>query len=469
MVEAGFGQADITPSIGPPLSGFIARENQPSTGIYSPLAVRALALRDANLLYLLLSYDLLGLGVDLENQIQERLGTELGPGFARERCVLTAVHNHSGPPTGILLGEKPSPPDYLERLVSQSVLAAKDALAAVRPSRLFMVERHIPSLTYNRRALLTDGRVSIAPRPDLPIVSRGPLDDRMTILLWRDLSGRNIAGLIHFACHGVAVLSQEIGADIPGELARKIGELIGAPCLFLQGAAGDVNPTTVTAGISDLQSWVEQTLSYLRNLQDGFRFVQDEPIRAITRSLYLNFAPLPSLEDAERNLDALLRIAAGDLNSIDLRDKILSFKNTMNLPSEVALDPAKALFTALTLAEHARLVLNLAQQGGPPPSQPLRVCVWRIGEFALTYLAGEIFASTGLKIRSLSRRLSILPVAYLSPLVGYLPDAEAIALGGYEITDAWRFYGKPAPFAANSETRILEGLNMLIQELEKIS
>ncbi len=466
MVEAGFGQADITPPIGTPLSGFIARENQPSTGIYSSLAVRALALRDANLIYLLLSYDLLGLGTDLEDRIQTRLETELGPAFARQRCVLVAVHNHSGPPTGVLLGEAAPHPDNLEQLVGQSVLATRAALAALRPARLYVTEFRLPGLTYNRRALLTDGRVSIAPLPDLPIVAREPLDDRMTILLWRDFSGQNLAGLIHYACHGVAVLSQAIGADIPGALAMRLSERIGAPCLFLQGAAGDVNPTTVTAGNSDLQSWVERALSHLKNLQDRFHPVQSVPIRTITRSPQLNFAPLPSPYDAKYNLEALLRIADGDLSSPDLQDVILSFKNTMNLSPRAAIDPLRARFTALTLAEHARLVLRAVQSEQPPPPQPLRICVWRTGEFAFAFLAGEVFTSTGLKIRSLSCQLSILPVSYLSPLVGYLPDSEAIALGGYEVNDAWRFYGQPAPFAANSETRILEELNGMIRELE---
>src|SRR5512147_2804337 len=105
MLEVGFGQADITPPVGVPLGGFIARENRPSSGIDTALFVRALALRQQEDHYLLLSYDLLGLDADLEAQILTRLESDLAPQFTRERCVLAAVHNHSGPATGILLGE----------------------------------------------------------------------------------------------------------------------------------------------------------------------------------------------------------------------------------------------------------------------------------------------------------------------------------------------------------------------------
>ena len=477
MLEAGFGQADITPPVGVPLSGFIARENRPSTGIDSALYVRALALRDGDCLYLLLSYDLLGLGMELEARIQAGLETALGAGFARQRCALTAVHSHSGPALGVLLGETPPHPDYLERLEAQSVLAAQEALRSLRPARLYAAERRLPGLTYNRRALLSDGRVSLAPQPDLPVVRRGPLDERMTILLWSDLSGRNLAGLVHYACHGVAVRSQAIGADIPGALAMRISQQLGAPCLFLQGSAGDVNPTAVTTGSAGLQTWIETALSHLQNLPDSFRPVQGEPVRAVARRLDLEFAGLPSPAEAQRSLEALLRIAAGDVTSPDLQATLLSFKNTMNAPPEVALDPRKARFTALALAEHARLVLAAAQpsqytapQSPAPQSlapQPLRICVWRMGEFALAFLAGEVFTATGLKIRALSRQLSILPVSYLSPLVGYLPDAEALTLGGYEVDDAWRFYGQPAQFAADSETRLLEELGAIFQELQR--
>ena len=94
---------------------------------------------------------------------------------------------------------------------------------------------------------------------------------------------------------------------------------------------------------------------------------------------------------------------------------------------------------------------------------PIRI--WRIGSIVLVFLAAEIFSSTGRKIRELSDKFSILPISYLASLVGYIPDQEALTIGGYEVDDAWRFYGHPAPFAPDSEPRIVEVITKLISEL----
>ncbi len=463
LTEVGYGQADITPPVGTPLSGFVSRENRPSTGIDSQLYVHALALRSAGHLLFLLSYELLGLGPELQGRIETSLKAEIGGDFDAERCLLVSVHNHSGPSTGMLLGDAVPAEEYLERLVSQSVFAASLALNSLCPAHLYVTERNLPGLTYNRRAILPDGRVSIAPFPDLPVVQRGPLDDRLTLLVWRDLNGRDLVGLIHYACHGVAVLAQTINGDIPGELTAKIGEQLGAPCLFLQGAAGDVNPTTVTAGWVDLQAWLKKALTRLSNLDAGLRPVQDLPVKTVNHSLLLEYATLPARAEAQRNLDDLLQIAEGDSTSSSLQVAIQSFRNTLNLTSDAVLDPAKTRFVAMVLVEHARRVLAAVQEGKPLAPQPMHICSWQVGEYVLVFMAAEIFTSTGIKIRSLDPGRSILPISCLAPLVGYLPDREALALGGYEVNDAWRFYGQLSPFSSNSEERLVDEIAGIIQ------
>ena len=340
------------------MSGFIARENKPSVGIDTPLYVRALALKDQGQIYLLLSYDLLGIDANLEEKILADFEQELGERFSRERCVLIAAHNHSGPPVGLLFGEAVPNPHYLDRLVTQSLSAAREAITALQPAKLFTTERHLPGLTYNRRALLTDGRVSIAPIPDLPVIRRGSLDDRLTILLFRDLQGCNLAALAHYACHGVAVLSQNIGGDIPGALAAEIGSQLEVPCLFLQNAAGDVNPTTVTANRIDLQHWIESALTYLINLNTSMCEVSENPFETASTTLALEYAPLPPLTNIERQVENLTRIAEGDTYSSEVQDTLRAFRNTMNLPPGAPIDPNKTQFVARTLSKHAERVLE---------------------------------------------------------------------------------------------------------------
>jgi hypothetical protein len=244
--------------------------------------------------------------------------------------------------------------------------------------------------------------------------------------------------------------------------------LLGAPCLFLQSAAADVNPTTVTARQVDLQAWADQAMEHLKGLEDLVQPFRETPFRALTGILQLAYQPLPDSEVAERYVWDLERIAGGDVASPDLQETIRTFKNTMNLRPEEPLEPAKARFTAQALAEAGRKTLAAIQTGAPPSPQPLHLTGWRLGDFLLVFMAAEIFSATGQQIRQMSTRLSVLPVSCMAPLVGYLPDPPSISLGGYEVSDAWRFYGHPAPFAPDSEPRLLQQVAGLVQKLQSM-
>jgi neutral ceramidase len=458
LVKVGVGVADITPAVGTPLSGFIARENQPSTHIDCPLYVRVLAVQQGAGIHFLLNYDLLGLGSSSAEHIISALEQEIGPGH----FLMTATHTHSGPVMGLLVGETPPAQEYLDLLAQSSVSAARTALGSLQPAHLLWAEVPVPGLTYNRRALLVDGRVSIMPEPNLPVVQRGPLDERLTLLVWQNMRGENIVALAHYACHGVAVLSQGIGSDIPGALAEAIGLQHGAPCLFLQAAAGDVNPTMVTSTWRDMQTWIERALQPLARLTNALQSVGEVDFQVAEAWVDLPYAALPGEAQAQKQLSDLLRIANGNVTSPDLQDAVRAFKNTMNMPPDASLDPQQSRFIALALAVSARRTLAAIEKGGAMPPCKLHLAAWRLGKYVLLFLACEALTTTGLRLRALNPGMVILPVTYLAPLLGYLPDREALRLGGYEVSEAWRFYGHPAPFAEDSEKRVLEAAAILL-------
>jgi hypothetical protein len=91
--------------------------------------------------------------------------------------------------------------------------------------------------------------------------------------------------------------------------------------------------------------------------------------------------------------------------------------------------------------------------------------VLRLGQLAFAFVSAELFAITGFRIRALSRAMALLPVSYAAPIIGYLPDRDALAKGGYEIEDAWRFYRQPAPFAPDSEDRVVEAVRSLLGQV----
>jgi len=463
MYEIGCGVAEITPAVGTQLSGFIFRENRPSTGIDDPLFVRALALRSAGQVFWLVDYELLGIGADLQRRIFTELRDGLGELFLPELCTIVAVHNHSGPPTMSLRGEAKLSPAYIDLLCCATTQAARAAVENLQPARLEKASIEISGLTYNRRALLVDGRVSMAVNPDATVVRRGPVDHRLTLLVWKSLAGHNLAAAVHFACHGVAVCTQSIGNDIPGAITRHFEHTLGVPCLFLQGAAGDVNPLVVSSERAEMLPWVAQFETAVYDLLDRLHPIESEPVTVRSETLALDYIPLPPRQQVLNQIQQFERIALGDVSSPEVAGAVRRLGDLMNVPPGSIPDAHKAAYCAQALLASHRDILAVIDREGFPDSHPLHLAVWRLGGVALAFAGAELFSQTGLKLRALSSELDVLPVTYATPVVGYIPDSDAMELGGYEVDFAWHFYGNPAPFAPQSELHVVDGFHRLLK------
>jgi hypothetical protein len=462
-LEIGIAQAEITPLTGLPLGGFIFRENKPSTGVEAPISVQVLALRQKDEIFFLVSYELLGISRSLEKQILNQLQKGLGASFADERCVLTATHNHSAPIVCPLEGEVDPDPAYLQWVCDQTVRAAKEAVHRLADTSLHMGSIRIPGLTYNRRAVLADGAVSMALAPTQVVLERGPVDDTFTALVFRSPEGENQAVIVHFACHGAAVCSQQIQGDIPGEVIKRVAEIFNAPCIYLQGSAGDINPLAISADRESMLAWVDRLTPFLKELPALLHPVAGAPLQFLSTNPELFFEPLPDRSRIQRNIRGLDQIAGGDIHSEEVQPTLELLRDLMNFKPGESPDPAKAAFCAAALANAERRSLAALDSGRPLPPCPLRVTIWKMGQVGLVFVAAELFAITGFQIRALGIGTALLPVTYAAPIVGYIPDRQSMQKGGYEVKDSWRFYRQPAPFAKNTEQRLVEHIRAIIE------
>ena len=69
------------------------------------------------------------------------------------------------------------------------------------------------------------------------------MDEALSVLYLEALTGQPQAVMVNYAAHPVvAMLLPPVSADYPGALAASVEDgLDGAPCLFLNGACGNVN------------------------------------------------------------------------------------------------------------------------------------------------------------------------------------------------------------------------------------
>jgi neutral ceramidase len=222
-LQAGAARADITPPAGFPMWGYGARHDAASVGVLDPLQARALVLVAGSERIALVSLDL-GRAPTRQSTaaIRARLKSEAGI----EHIFLVASHTHHGPVLELDNWPDPKKP-YVRELEDKIVEAVLAANKSLRPARIGVASKEVP-FNRNRHSR----------RPDKPV------DRDLLVLRVEDEAGKPIAHAVNFAAHPVmqSVKVLKFSADYPGALAELVEKETGAPCLFLQGAAGDLSP-----------------------------------------------------------------------------------------------------------------------------------------------------------------------------------------------------------------------------------
>ncbi|MGQ9523966.1 MAG: neutral/alkaline non-lysosomal ceramidase N-terminal domain-containing protein [Armatimonadota bacterium] len=146
-------------------------------------------------------------------------------------------------------------------------------------------------------------------------------------------------------------------------------------------------------------------------------------------------------------MPVFLQGACGDINPAVTHR---GFDSAQWVGAELAEQTRRALEAAtpagdgpIAFAER-RLTLPLSNSAG---SVEAPVCALTCGSFAIASMPGEVFVELGMAVRTRSPFSTTLVVGYANGDIGYVPTRSAYPEGGYEVEDAHRYYGRPAPLA----------------------
>lgn len=239
--EIGIARVDITPPLAINARNWGAAAHDVADGVHRPLTATVLALNsptDPHPLVLIATD--LGWWKSRDDEMFVRSALLDTLGLDPARVLLSLSHTHAGPnlyredrakPGGENIGP------YLVTLRERLVAATRDAIANRVPARLSW----------------RCGRCDLAQNRDLPhpteprfIVGwnpNEPADD--TLLVGRiehAHTGQPLATLVNYACHPTTLAWQNrlLSPDFPGAMRELVETATGAPCLFLQGASGDL-------------------------------------------------------------------------------------------------------------------------------------------------------------------------------------------------------------------------------------
>ena len=373
QLEAGAAKTDITPPVGGPMWGFFDRKTNPSIGVRDPLHARALVLAAGPDRIALVSLDLGRAPTrDITNSLRKRLHAAVGI----EHLFLVGSHTHCGPvlERDDVPPEKPYVRELEDKLFDLVVAAAK----SLQPARLGIGTRQV-ALNVNRHSKL--------PNP--------PWDRTMLLLRVEDAQGKPIAHVVNYPAHATILGSKEMrwSADWPGAMAAGVEKETGVPCLFLQGAAGDLTINRAMGNTPEL--FGEQVA------KEALAIVHD-----------VHCEPLPA---------AKLQMAEEDFTFASRRPR-----------TTAATGSAPASFYEREYGAGVKPHLSVALLDG------------RIG---FVGVSGEFFCAHALRLRERARLDHLFFLGYCNDHQMYFPTIEAVAEGGYGTEG----YSAPAELGAGEK------------------
>lgn len=379
--RASVVKVDITPDTPKWLLGYGARQ---STKTHDPIFHRIVVMDDGSSKFVLVSTDLCLFSPTVYEEAARRIQKETGippVGFW-----WTLTHTHSAPEVGppgvyaVLLkgrSEHPVDTEYTERILSSLVQGVKEAVGKLAPAKIAM-GTGMSMANINRRAKDVDGKISLGLNPD------GPVDRQIGLIRLEKADGSPLALVANYSMHGTVLSGRfmEISGDAQGIVAGYVEGKIGAPMLYVNGAAG-------------------------------------------------NIAPIYSVYDTPR---------AGHLTQFNvmLGDKIVAANGAIGgATADVKLQAAEKWVetprkAGLGWTDDLRAYSRTRADGTPLVRMPVRFL--KINDTALWSAPVEMFCEISMAVRNASPFTNTFYFGYTNGWIGYLPTKAGFAEGGYEPT-----------------------------------
>lgn len=438
--QAGVAVVDITGPVGGMLGGYGGRTHG-ATGIHDPLYVRTLVISDGRESIVIAVCDLVGVSAGMVERARAMIEAECG--IPASNVCISATHTHDGPEDPIRRRESAYVNDTA-RKIAGSVRIAK---AVMRPATLKLGTAEVTTISQNRRD------------PD------GPIETVAKVLLAAPTgAGTPVATLVNYACHAT-VLERDnylYTADFPGATAVFLERALGGAGIFMQGAAGDINPVWMRHDFEEaerigsiLGAAAARTALELRPLgerQWGVNLswseeTSKEPapgtvlggpgVRGAQTFLDLPRRVLPPQEEIEQEAAAIeQRLAALADDDVagrrGLRPRLNELRVNLTRIRQMAAQPGETMWAEV---------------------QALRIS----DECAVVALPGEFLVEIG---RELERRCGVrhlLICGYANDYLSYVPMAEHFPEAGYEVGCAL-FVPEAAEMIIEAAARLVRSL-----------
>jgi neutral ceramidase len=371
--RVGVAECDVTPEKPTPMWGYGARHDKLSEGVLDRLKAKVVVIQAGAAKAAIVGMDL---GRGPTPAMMDRIRS-LVSARKIDAVLICGSHTHHGPVLeltdrpGYGQGKFDDAVAYAKKLPDLIAGAILDADQKLEPAQIRVGGRN---LAFNRNR-----HTKKEPKP---------VDPRLTVIRIDRPDDAPLAVLVHFSAHPVMTQASilSFSADYPGALRKTIEDELKAPCIFIQGAAGNLSPNPQTPD-RDPQSF-GRTLGGV----------------AVELAKSLNGAPA---------VEPTVRVASDRFE----------FPTRLNLKSAVNL----LIYGRSFFPELVRNILEEFGDGMKPETTTLLLG----DQIGVVGLPGEPFCQHALRLRERAGLPHALVFGYCNGHFLYFPTIEAAAEGGY--------------------------------------
>ncbi len=439
----GFGRVDITPPVGIYHRMWGAALHDRATGVHRSLTATALWLEsfDRKQQRLVLGLDHCLLDRDEFDRIRARAGKAVNT--APENVFVSMSHTHGSAwmsrsrshlPGGDLIGP------YLDQLAVKcgeaAAAAADDAELAtlVYGTARCNLARHRDFWDANTKQFVC-GFNPDGPSDDTVLVAKAIADD----------TGKTLGTLVNYACHPTTLAWENtlISPDYVGAMREVIEKHTGSPCLFLQGASGQLGPLEGYVGDTAVADRNGRQLGFaalsgLESLPEpGTYFEYTGPVVSGAILGTWKHKPYEPKQEAEtrrwqtRDFTVNLQYRMELPTEAETRAELAKWE-TEEAKARAANDTAR-VSECRTRAE--QMTRQLARLAALPAGKayPFKVSVSRFGSALWVFTPGELYQEFQIALRKRFPKFAVVVATLTNDWQpGYLPAASSYGYGIYQ-------------------------------------
>ena len=426
-----YGLADITPDEPLLLAGYANRTGL-SSAVHRRLTTRCVVLKQEQTIVCLIANDLMDVDPKIIGIIIAKIIGKTGIDPAA--ILITSIHTHSAPETEY--GRSDANDRYVRFLIKT---VARNAIDVIKGDTRF------------RRATQSFGKavcdINIARRDVKPedggMAYRvgdpdGIKDREVSIIQLTDDEHIRKVTLFNYACHPVILgyESNYVSTDYPGRAREVVEGKYGGMAVFLNGAAGDLNPR--------LAHQVDPSIADSEGEKLG---------NAVLSAELVGYGSEPDLAMTARVIH------------IPFRDQVITKKHIEQEVERKASDITEFFTWNEMLDRWKKKVFEMIGEKKVKDSFPFKLNAVKLGNCVIFLTQGELFVKYQLELKKRFPGYHMLCIAYVHGIGAYIPTSEAFENKSYEADQAYIYEVMPSPLTPEIEKIYIEEASQMINDL----